>query len=33
MYAGISLTDEQWSTFKKNIPAIEDAVKKMELRI
>ncbi|CAN6808820.1 unnamed protein product [Brassica oleracea] len=30
---GISLTDEQWSTFKKNIPAIEDAVKKMELRI
>ncbi|CAN6816853.1 hypothetical protein Bca4012_003136 [Brassica carinata] len=30
---GISLTDEQWSTFKKNIPAIEDAVKKMESRI
>ncbi|CAN7008934.1 unnamed protein product [Brassica rapa subsp. trilocularis] len=30
---GISLTDEQWSTFKKNIPAIEDAVKKMESRV
>ncbi|CAF1702314.1 hypothetical protein HID58_052863 [Brassica napus] len=30
---GISLTDEQWSTFKKNIPAIEDVVKKMESRI
>ncbi|XP_010422011.1 PREDICTED: RNA polymerase II transcriptional coactivator KELP [Camelina sativa] len=30
---GISLTDEQWSTFKKNIPAIEKAVKKMESRV
>ncbi|KAJ0250303.1 RNA polymerase II transcriptional coactivator KELP [Hirschfeldia incana] len=30
---GISLTDEQWSTFKKNIPAIENAVKKMESRV
>lgn len=30
---GISLTDEQWSTFKKNIPAIEAAVKKMESRV
>ncbi|KAL1191868.1 RNA polymerase II transcriptional coactivator KELP [Cardamine amara subsp. amara] len=30
---GISLTDEQWSTFKKNIPAIEKAVKKMESHV
>ncbi|OAO98983.1 unnamed protein product [Arabidopsis thaliana] len=30
---GISLTDEQWSTFKKNMPAIENAVKKMESRV
>ncbi|VVB08759.1 unnamed protein product [Arabis nemorensis] len=30
---GISLTDEQWSTFKNNIPAIEKAVKKMESRV
>ncbi|KAF3448729.1 hypothetical protein FNV43_RR09442 [Rhamnella rubrinervis] len=27
---GISLTEEQWSTFKKNAPAIEKAVRKME---
>ncbi|KAG4391615.1 hypothetical protein JHK82_013649 [Glycine max] len=27
---GISLTEEQWSTFKKNVPAIEKAIKKME---
>jgi hypothetical protein len=30
---GISLTAEQWSTFKKNLPAIEKAVKKMESRL
>ncbi|CAN8246543.1 unnamed protein product [Cochlearia groenlandica] len=30
---GISLTNEQWSTFKKNIPAIEQAVKEMESRV
>ncbi|KAI4315546.1 hypothetical protein L6164_028343 [Bauhinia variegata] len=29
---GISLTEEQWSTLKKNIPAIEKAIKKMECR-
>ncbi|KAL2527731.1 F-box protein SKIP8 [Abeliophyllum distichum] len=29
---GISLTAEQWSTFKKNVPAIEKAIKKMESR-
>lgn len=28
--SGISLTEEQWSTFKKNVPAIEKAIKKME---
>ncbi|XVE64665.1 hypothetical protein DITRI_Ditri07aG0118900 [Diplodiscus trichospermus] len=27
---GISLTEEQWSTFRKNIPNIEKAVGKME---
>uniref|UniRef100_A0A2N9FE29 DEK-C domain-containing protein n=1 Tax=Fagus sylvatica TaxID=28930 RepID=A0A2N9FE29_FAGSY len=27
---GISLTEEQWSTFKKNVPAIEKAIRKME---
>ncbi|KAH1049274.1 hypothetical protein GLYMA_08G024200v4 [Glycine max] len=27
---GISLTEEQWSAFKKNVPAIEKAIKKME---
>ncbi|KAJ0106244.1 hypothetical protein Patl1_17500 [Pistacia atlantica] len=30
---GMSLTEEQWSVFKKNVPAIEKAVKKMESRI
>ncbi|KAM5572101.1 RNA polymerase II transcriptional coactivator KELP [Rosa sericea] len=30
---GISLTEEQWSVFKKNIPAIEKAIQKMESRI
>ncbi|MED6145881.1 hypothetical protein PIB30_029366 [Stylosanthes scabra] len=29
---GISLTEEQWSAFKKNVPAIENAIKKMESR-
>ncbi|KAE9607647.1 hypothetical protein Lal_00026803 [Lupinus albus] len=29
---GISLTEEQWSTFKKNVPAIEKAIKKLESR-
>ncbi|KAL3652815.1 hypothetical protein CASFOL_002496 [Castilleja foliolosa] len=29
---GISLTAEQWATFKKNIPAIEEAIKKMKAR-
>ncbi|KAF7828120.1 RNA polymerase II transcriptional coactivator KELP [Senna tora] len=27
---GISLTEEQWSAFKKNMPAIEKAIEKME---
>ncbi|KAL1364111.1 hypothetical protein HN51_012275 [Arachis hypogaea] len=27
---GISLTEEQWSAFKKNVPAIEKAIKKMQ---
>lgn len=27
---GISMTEEQWSTFKKNIPNIEKAVRKLE---
>ncbi|XVE58089.1 hypothetical protein DITRI_Ditri04bG0142500 [Diplodiscus trichospermus] len=27
---GISLTEEQWSAFKKNMPNIEKAVRKME---
>ncbi|KAJ7952162.1 RNA polymerase II transcriptional coactivator KELP-like [Quillaja saponaria] len=30
---GISLTEEQWSVFKKNLPAIEEAIKKMKSRI
>ncbi|KAH1259580.1 RNA polymerase II transcriptional coactivator KELP [Glycine max] len=30
---GISLSSEQWSTFKKSVPAIEEAIKKMEERI
>ncbi|KAJ8527037.1 hypothetical protein K7X08_029514 [Anisodus acutangulus] len=29
---GISLTAEQWATFKKNIPGVEEAIKKMESR-
>ncbi|KAL4570653.1 hypothetical protein LXL04_026313 [Taraxacum kok-saghyz] len=29
---GISLTSEQWSTFSKNVPGIEQAIKKMEAR-
>ncbi|KAL1350362.1 hypothetical protein HN51_014453 [Arachis hypogaea] len=27
---GISLSSEQWSTFKKNVPAIEEAITKLE---
>ncbi|KAL6290502.1 hypothetical protein ACE6H2_008012 [Prunus campanulata] len=30
---GISLPTEQWETFKKSVPAIEEAVKKMESKI
>ncbi|KAL6986433.1 hypothetical protein U1Q18_019794 [Sarracenia purpurea var. burkii] len=30
---GISLTTEQWSSFMKNVPAIEKAVRKMESRL
>ncbi|XP_057966806.1 RNA polymerase II transcriptional coactivator KELP [Malania oleifera] len=30
---GISLTAEQWTTFKKNVPAIEEAIRKMEARL
>ncbi|KAK9668417.1 hypothetical protein RND81_13G059200 [Saponaria officinalis] len=30
---GISLTAEQWSSFKKNMPAIEQAIRKMEDRL
>ncbi|KAL8063957.1 hypothetical protein ABFX02_01G059900 [Erythranthe guttata] len=30
---GISLTTEQWGSFKNNIPAIEDAIKTMESRL
>ncbi|KAI7990061.1 RNA polymerase II transcriptional coactivator KELP [Camellia lanceoleosa] len=30
---GISLTAEQWSIFKKNVPAIEKAIQKMESRL
>ncbi|XP_040987595.1 RNA polymerase II transcriptional coactivator KELP-like [Juglans microcarpa x Juglans regia] len=30
---GISLTEEQWSAFKKNVPDIEKAIRKMESRI
>ncbi|XP_059318819.1 RNA polymerase II transcriptional coactivator KELP [Lycium ferocissimum] len=29
---GISLTAEQWATFKKNIPGVEKAIKKLESR-
>ncbi|CAH9117046.1 unnamed protein product [Cuscuta europaea] len=30
---GISLTAEQWVSFKKSLPAIEDAIKKVEARV
>ncbi|XP_074265014.1 RNA polymerase II transcriptional coactivator KELP [Silene latifolia] len=30
---GISLTAEQWSSFKKNVPAIDQAIKEMEDRL
>ncbi|XP_022136923.1 RNA polymerase II transcriptional coactivator KELP-like [Momordica charantia] len=30
---GISLTEEQWSVFKKNVPDIEKAIKNMQSRI
>lgn len=30
---GISLTEEQWSVFKKNVPAIEKAIKNMQSQI
>ncbi|KAK6935541.1 DEK, C-terminal [Dillenia turbinata] len=30
---GISLTAEQWDAFKKNVPAIEKAIGKMESRL
>ncbi|RDX91978.1 RNA polymerase II transcriptional coactivator KELP, partial [Mucuna pruriens] len=30
---GISLSSEQWSTFKKSVPAIEEAITKMEGRL
>ncbi|KAK9274587.1 hypothetical protein L1049_021836 [Liquidambar formosana] len=30
---GISLTAEQWSSFKKNVPAIEKAIRTMESRL
>ncbi|TXG50727.1 hypothetical protein EZV62_023251 [Acer yangbiense] len=30
---GISLTEDQWSTFKTHVPDIEKAVQKMESRI
>ncbi|KAL2902894.1 RNA polymerase II transcriptional coactivator KELP [Bienertia sinuspersici] len=30
---GISLTAEQWSSFSKNVPAIEKAIHKMEERL
>nr|XP_043607080.1 RNA polymerase II transcriptional coactivator KELP [Erigeron canadensis] len=30
---GISLTAEQWTTFSKNVPAIEKAIKKLEERM
>ncbi|EXC24698.1 hypothetical protein L484_003140 [Morus notabilis] len=31
-FKGISMTQEQWSVFKKNVPAIEKAIRKMESR-
>ncbi|KAF8380032.1 hypothetical protein HHK36_027502 [Tetracentron sinense] len=30
---GISLTAEQWSAFRNNVPAIEEAIRKMESRL
>ncbi|KAE7999352.1 hypothetical protein FH972_003792 [Carpinus fangiana] len=30
---GISLSTEQWSAFRKSVPAIEEAVSKMELKL
>ncbi|KAM7260216.1 hypothetical protein ACFE04_015957 [Oxalis oulophora] len=30
---GISLTEEQWSVINKNIPAIDEAIKKMQSRV
>ncbi|KAI3919548.1 hypothetical protein MKX01_018371 [Papaver californicum] len=30
---GISLSDEQWSAFRTAVPAIEEAIKTMELRL
>ncbi|XP_043716038.1 RNA polymerase II transcriptional coactivator KELP-like [Telopea speciosissima] len=30
---GISLTAEQWSAFSKAVPAVEEAIKKMESRL
>ncbi|KAL5726917.1 hypothetical protein ACHQM5_000160 [Ranunculus cassubicifolius] len=30
---GISLTAEQWATFRKSVPAIEESIKKMESRL
>jgi len=29
-YAGISMTVEQWEAFRNAVPAIEDAIKKLE---
>lgn len=31
--SGISLTEEQWANFKKNVPAIEKAITKMESQV
>lgn len=31
--SGISLTEEQWSALRKNVSAIDTAVKKMQSRI
>jgi len=31
--SGISLSPEQWSVFRKNVPAIEEAIIKMELKL
>ncbi|KAJ7962593.1 RNA polymerase II transcriptional coactivator KELP-like protein [Quillaja saponaria] len=30
---GISLSTEQWSSFRKSVPAIEEAIKKMETKL